>query len=565
MVVPFTARQSRRGPAITDVFTPGPGRTVFSLRPPPSVVDRFRAEGFWRDGNPLRDLARWRAETPDATALIALRTATGETTRLTYREYARCAERYAGALTELGVGPGQVVAVQLPNVWQVDPLLLACFRVGALVAPVMPTIRSRELERVLARVGASVCVTADVWDGHDHAAALAEMAPRLPKLRHRVVLGSRVSADEVDFTRHFEQPWETRHAVALDDARPDPDQVSLVLFTSGTTGRPKGALHTLNTEYATAAAHITADDQGPAERFFTPHSLTHTGGIFHCLMRPLLTGGCAVVADRWEPEVVGAYLEETAVTQLLIAPAFLAGLLPYARPGRLRTVTTLGTATPAALVADVARVLGVPLRTCWGMTECGGTLMRADDPPDWALHSVGRISRGSDLDLRSDLGEITAERPGRLYIRGATVCLATVDRDTGELTVAADHDDGWYDTGDLAIPDGRGGIRLLGRDADRIGGVLMIPAADVESALLDHPAVRDVALVGYPDATDGELPAAVVVPAAEPPTLAGLREHLAALGMTEWYWPTRLELVPELPRNAMGKVRKDVLARGLTC
>ncbi|MET7995399.1 hypothetical protein ABZU76_31360 [Amycolatopsis sp. NPDC005232] len=93
----------------------------------------------------------------------------------------------------------------------------------------------------------------------------------------------------------------------------------------------------------------------------------------------------------------------------------------------------------------------------------------------------------------------------------------------------------------------------------------MIPAADVESALLEHPAVRDVALVGYPDTSGGELPAAVVVAAAEPPTLAGLRDHLATLGMTEWYWPTRLELVPALPRTAMGKVRKDVLARSLTC
>ncbi|MEV4601819.1 hypothetical protein AB0K15_31005 [Amycolatopsis sp. NPDC049253] len=87
----------------------------------------------------------------------------------------------------------------------------------------------------------------------------------------------------------------------------------------------------------------------------------------------------------------------------------------------------------------------------------------------------------------------------------------------------------------------------------------------MESALLEHPAVRDVALVGYPDATGGERAAAVVVAAAEPPTLTDLRDHLAALGMTEWYWPTRLELVARLPRTAMGKVRKDVLARSLTC
>ncbi|MFI5610747.1 AMP-binding protein [Amycolatopsis sp. NPDC051903] len=527
---------------MTDVFTPGPGLTVFSLRPPAAPAARLRAEGVWRDGSPLDDLARWRDETPDALALVARCVDTGETTRLTYREYARLVSVYTGALKELGVGPGQVVALQLPNVWQVNVVLLACFAVGAVVAPIMPTIRSRELERVLARVGASVCVTAD-------GASLAELAPRLPRLRHRIVLGS------PDFA-----VFERAQPIPLSEAKVDPDQVSLVLFTSGTTGEPKAALHTLNTEYATAAAHVTDDEPGV---FSTPHSLTHTGGIFFCLMRPLLTGGCGVVADRWDPAAVADLLAETGVTQLLIAPVFLTELMPHVRRGALQLVTTLGTATPAPLFADVARVLGLPLRTCWGMTESGGTLMRADDPPDWALHSVGRISRGSELDLRTDLPEITAEKPARLYVRGATVCLATVGRDTGSLHVLADHDDGWYDTGDLAIPDGRGGIRLLGRDADRIGGVLMIPAADVESALLAHPAVTDVALVGYPDPTAGELPAALVVPGPTPPTLADLRDFLAGLGMTEWYWPTRLELVTELPRNAFGKVRKDLLAQRL--
>jgi cyclohexanecarboxylate-CoA ligase len=113
-------------------------------------------------------------------------------------------ERFAGALYELGVRPGQVVALQLPNWWQAGALMLAAARVGAVLAPIMATIRRRELERVLARVGASVCVTVDERAGFDHAAALREMAPRLPQLRHRVVVGGSAGQGEIEFGSFFE-------------------------------------------------------------------------------------------------------------------------------------------------------------------------------------------------------------------------------------------------------------------------------------------------------------------------------------------------------------------------
>nr|WP_284051797.1 AMP-binding protein [Kibdelosporangium philippinense] len=162
----------------------------------------------------------------------------GSSTRLTYREYAQRVEQFAGALRELGVGPGEVVAIHLPNIWQLPPLLLAAFHVGATLAPIIPTLRSRELERVLRRVGASVVITMDP-------ASLAEMAPRLPQLRHRVVVGRRIEPDEVDFGKTFEH---SPHSLPLADTAADPDRVGLILFTSGTTGAPKAALHTLNTQ-----------------------------------------------------------------------------------------------------------------------------------------------------------------------------------------------------------------------------------------------------------------------------------------------------------------------------
>jgi len=247
------------------------------IRPSDAAARRFRAAGVWRDSGQMTELRRWRDETPDAPAIKAYR-ADGDATLISYAELARHVERFAGALYELGVRPGQVVACQLPNWWQAQALLLAATRLEAVLAPIMTTIRPRELERVLHRLGASVCVTADEWAGFGHAAALREIAPRLSELRHRVVMGE-PGDGEIDFRSFFEEtPWEQRHPVALDDAREDPDRVALVLFTSGTSGEPKAALHTQNTMFASAIGGGKVHDFGRHDVRFISHALMHIVG-----------------------------------------------------------------------------------------------------------------------------------------------------------------------------------------------------------------------------------------------------------------------------------------------
>jgi non-ribosomal peptide synthetase component E (peptide arylation enzyme) len=140
----------------------------FALRASVDVLEKYHAAGWWRDSGLIADLRRWRDATPDAVAIDAFG-AHGERTTVTYRRYAHLVERYAGALRELGVRPGDVVAMQLPNWWQACALYLAVTRLRAVLAPVMTTLRRRELELLLARVGASVFVTVDSWDGFDHA------------------------------------------------------------------------------------------------------------------------------------------------------------------------------------------------------------------------------------------------------------------------------------------------------------------------------------------------------------------------------------------------------------
>ena len=533
-----------------------------AVRPPESSIRRFRAEGVWRSTSLVDDLQRWRAETPERTAVVAER-ADGARVVLTYREYGDRVDRIAAGLVDLGVGPRDVVGVQLPNWWELPALMLACFRIGAVVAPLVPTLGPREVERVFRATGATIVVTTGRDEAGDMAAAVAQMVPRLPRLRHRVVVGSAPREGELGFADQLQRP----DLPPLNPPVTDPDAVSVVLFTSGTTGEPKGALHTLNTLH-TAAAGLAATlaDRTQPPVAFTPHAQGHLAGLLGGLFLPLLTGGCCVVRDVWDTHEVLLLLSRAEVTVLAAAPVFLDGLVGEsratgARLPALRDVVTLGTVVPRGVVHDVADVFGLPLRVIWGMTEAGMTVTRADDPLDWGAVSVGRPVPGLEVQLRGE-PPFDADRPGQLFVRGAGVTVATMGRDTGAVRLIADTDEGWYDTGDLAADDGRGGIRILGRAVDRIGArsnQLMIPVADVEDALREHPAVADVALIGVIDPVGQVGSAAVVVPVGSAPTLAELTAFLRGQGMTEWYLPDALVLVASLPRNGTGKVEKAAL------
>ncbi|WP_326834919.1 AMP-binding protein [Amycolatopsis rhabdoformis] len=525
---------------------------AFSVRPTPDAVQRHRASGVWRADGLVEDVFRWAERTPDAEAVLAFRRDGGSVT-LTYRELAGWVERFAAALAELGISAGDVVSVQLPNWWQALALALACWRRGAVLASVMTTIRGRELERMLAAVEATVFVTTDRWDGYEHAATVAEMASRLPALRHRVVLGDVVEDGEIDFVQFFQEqphPSPAPHST-------DPDAVAVVLFTSGTTGEPKAALRTLNTLYAQVSAQQTSQGGTPS-RLYTPQSLMHVVGLLGASVS-FVTGGALLLVDRWQARGVAQLLVETAIEHVILVPSFLSELLAAVhqdgiRLPRLREITMAGTVASLELVAETREVLGLSPQAQWGMTEGGSIHTRPEDPPDWAARSIGRAGAGTEVELRAVVadGPVSDENPGRLMIRGGSVCLATMGRDTGTLRVLAEQDEGWYDTGDLAVVDGRGGYRLVGRASDRIGGAFMIPVADVENALRAHPDITDVAIVGHRADTEG---CAVIVTTA-PVSLPGMRAYLSGLGMTEWYWPTRVERVKALPRNHMGKVEK---------
>jgi cyclohexanecarboxylate-CoA ligase len=522
-----------------------------------STAARYRASGYWRAETVLDDLHGWAESRPDAAALVVHR-ADGTARPVPFAELRDTVRRYARGLRALGIGPGEVVSTWLPNRVELAALMLATWRVGAAVSPMMPAFGPREVEPMMARAGSRVCVTVDTAGGVGHAASVAAMAARLPALRHQLVLGT---------------PGPGQRAVAeLDaagDTEPDvpavaADAPSIVMFTSGTTGEAKAVVHSLNTLGSHWLSSWHDHGFGPGTVAFTPQSLSHALGLSLFLMS-VRHGGTAVVMERWDPGAALALMSGTGTAALVAVPVFLDQLLDHPggdrAPRGLRHVILGGTSPSREVVGRAAERWGLVPRNQWGMTEGASIYNRPDEPADGPPECIGRPASGQEVELRGDPGEpVTAERPGRLWVRGPTVCLATAGRDGGPVRVLAEHDEGWYDTGDLASRDDRGRFRLHGRAADRVGAAFMIPVATVEDALREHPAVADVALIETHE-RDEPVPCAVVIPAgdAPPPGLDRLRAFLLDQGMTEFYLPRRLEIVPSLPRNSMGKVRKALL------
>jgi cyclohexanecarboxylate-CoA ligase len=281
----------------------------------------------------------------------------------------------------------------------------------------------------------------------------------------------------------------------------------------------------------------------------------------------VVLGGTSVMQDYPEMDVLLDMIAEHRVSYVYAAPVFFKDLIAEQRANprdvsSLRKAVTGSAPIPPQLIAEVREVLGVELGTLWGMTENGPvTVTKPDDPPGWGAHSDGSPVGGSEFRLAGEPGE----EIGRLLVRGPTQCQGYINQ--REIYQACLDDEGWFDTGDMARPDGRGGIRITGRREDLIvrqrGG--KVPTLEVEAALLRHPKIREVALVGYPDpdAPGADLVCGMLVPEGAPPTIAEVNEYLDGLGMTSWNWLDRMEIRDSLPRNSMGKVHRVTLREEL--
>jgi cyclohexanecarboxylate-CoA ligase len=533
----------------------------FDIHLPAKRLDEVAARGLWRNRLPVDELDAAAARAPSRTAFVGWNSTERAETRLTYAELAERVDKIALGLLDLGVGPGDVVAFQLPNWWQFTALFHACNRIGAAANPLMPIFRQRELRYMLGFAEARVAVVPASFRGFDHARMLEEIRADLPRLQHVVSVGGGGSMS-------FEQLFMARPApTAADRARlaglrPSPDDVAEIIYTSGTSGEPKAVMHTANTLLAPPACFIADIPLSQSDVIFMGSPFAHQTGFLYGMLMPVLLATTAIALDIWQATEAVPMMEREGVTFSMGATPFLADMVnlpPELRARaakRLRTWVCAGAPIPRVLVQRAKAEMNLDVLSCWGMSENAGmTICRKSDPPERVFETDGRALPGTETRVVDDMRRpAPPDTVGNLQARGITHFVGYLKKP--ELNSI--DDDGWFDTGDLARQDKDGYIRIVGRTKDVIiRGGENVPVAEIENLVYRHPKVAECAVVAMPDERLGERACAFVI--TKPGAVLELPEltaFLAAEGMAKQYWPERLEVVAGMPRTASGKIQK---------
>ena len=529
------------------------------------------AQGFWHDRTINGDLDACLAACPDKIALTAVRVESGETRRFTYREMAALANRIAVGLSRLGVGRNDVVAMQLPNWWQFSLLYLACTRLGAVLNPLMPIFRERELSFMLKHGEAKVLVVPKSYRNFDHEAMARGLQPNLPALKHIVVVGGD-GAD--DFDALLTKPaWENEpDANAILSAnRPGPDDITQLIYTSGTTGEPKGVMHSANTLMANIIPYAQRLGLGADDVVLMASPMAHQTGFMYGLMMPIMLKQSVVLQDVWEPTKAADLIRAEKVTFTMASTPFLTDLTRAVTESghpvpTLKTFLCAGAPIPGPLVEQAQVGLGAKIVSAWGMTENGAvTLIKLDDDDRLASTTDGCALPGVEVKVVDGEGKtLPANEIGKLLVRACSNFGGYLKRPQWNGTDA----DGWFDTGDLAYMTGAGHIRISGRSKDVIiRGGENIPVVEVEALLYKHPAVAQVAIVAYPDERLGERACAVIVPkAGQSVDFDGMVDFLKSHKLAVQYIPEKLIVRDAMPATPSGKIQKfrlrDMLKQG---
>jgi acyl-CoA synthetase (AMP-forming)/AMP-acid ligase II len=519
---------------------------------PQQLAARYRAEGWWDDASLGATVAGGLERLHDTPFRVHSRVRPWAGT---FADVDRAARSLAGTLRARGVGPGDVVVLQLPNWVEAGIAFWAAAYVGAAVVPIVHSYGPKEVGYILRATAPDAVVTADRFGHADYLAIYDELLAGAP-VPTWLVAGD-TPAGRLPAAA-------TPLAAALDGeavegpAAVDPDSPAVVAFTSGTTRDPKGVVHSHRT-IGCETRQLDGMFPGGGPPQITGAPVGHFIGMVNAFLVPLRRRRPVNLVDVWDPgEVLRLMLAEGLgmgggatyfLTSLLDHPDLTddhLALMPFAGLG--------GSTVPVAVTERATR-LGIDVFRSYGSTEHPSiTGSSIDDPLDKRCTTDGHPLPGVEMRL---------DAAGEILSRGPDLCVGYTDP---ALTAAAFDDQGWYRTGDVGVVDADGYLTITDRVSDVIiRGGENISAQEVEELLLGLDAVAEASVVAAPDGRLGERAAAVLLlrPGLGAPTLAQVRDHLAGAGLARQKWPESLHVVDELPRTPSGKVQKFRLRRRL--
>lgn len=517
-------------------------------------------------------LQHWAKVRPDHPAL---RTTAGA---LTFAEMRDAVEEAARALQQSGISAGDVVAFQLPNWIDAFVLYHAILSIDAIALPLLPALRDRDLAYMLHETQARLFITPVVWRGHDHAA----MARRVcgPQVR---LATCREPHETGPLLRNL--GWGQADVEQADSPAPasrggtlgSPGAVCSMIFTSGTSGRPKAVLYSHQCLAFEGRDMARADGVGADDVLFVPSSIGHVAGLSFGIYMPIHVGATVCLLPEWHAQQGVEFIERAQCTWTAGATPFLQGIVGAAAAhevagagagagalASLRVFRCGGASVPPSLIRQ-ARALGIDAYRSFGMSEHPTISGSAGQPEVVCMNADGVVHPLIEICIvdPTDAARVLEPRAeGEILVRGP-------DTSLGYLRVAdteASRIDGWVLTGDLGTLTADRVLTVTGRKKDviiRKGE--KISAKEIEDLLADHPSIADVAVIGVADAERGEMVCCVAVSReVTAPTLPALCGYLRELGLAAFKLPERLVLMDQLPYNTGGKVLKPALRAMLT-
>jgi len=488
--------------------------------------------------------------------------------RLSYREYGEAIDSAARAHIAAGLAHGDRFTVWAPNIWQWPIAALGGHKIGAVLVPINTRFRGREAVDVLRRARSRVLFTVTDFLGTDFVAMLRETGDELPDLEQIVVLSGPVPEGCISLFDYLGRGASVS-TEALDGraAAVQPHDLCHILFTSGTTGAPKGAMLEHGAICKVYDAWSDAVGLRAGDRFLVVFPYLHSAGLNSGILACLMRGAVNIPHAVFDvPSVLKRVVEER-ISVVPGAPAVFQTILNTAdldvtALDSLRLCITGSAVVPMQLILDMKNKLGFEtVVTGYGLTECSGTatMCRYDDPLEKVAHSSGRAIRDVEvLVVDADGGEMPRGEAGEIVVRGYNVMRGFLD-DPDQTTEAIDID-GWLHTGDIGTMDADGYIDITDRMKDMfiVGGFNAYPA-EIERIMLDHPAIGGVSVIGIDDARLGEVGMAFVIP--KPGSTPDAAEIIAwcKKEMANYKVPKRVTFVDALPLNASGKVLKHEL------
>jgi acyl-CoA synthetase (AMP-forming)/AMP-acid ligase II len=521
-------------------------------------IEEHMAAGHWRSETIYMAAAAHAERTPDAFAVR------DRFRRLTYRALVDAADRLAADLARRGARPGQRIAAWLPSRVETAITMLACSRNGYVCCTSLHRDHTvAEVKALTERVRAVALLAQPGYgadaDSQDIVAAVAD----LPYLKATYCLAAPARAQDMPFA----------DLAPGDDVAPgrDPNRVVYLPFTSGTTGEPKGVMHSDNTLLANARALAGDWDLNAQSVIYSLGPLSHNLG-FGAMIAAIVAGGERVVHDQPRGASLLDRLVETGATFLFGVPTHAIDLLNEMRArgahqlGAVKGFRISGAAAPSEVVAELMR-RGVMPQSGYGMTEtCSHQYTLPTDDPKLISETCGRACPGYEIriwsqdnpDVEVPVGEI-----GQIGGRGASLMLGYFDDQLA--TEASFNSSGWFMTGDLGSLDANGFLRITGRKKDIIlrGGHNIYPAR-IEALATRHPAIDKAAVFPVADPRLGECVClAVVMRPGETAQSEALLQHLADLGLSRYHMPEYLLVLDALPLTASGKITKRELVKGV--